>query len=703
MIKEFWGVLFLSLLCFSCSDQVAGGTEAESTIALEIVSPTGTKASYARARFLPSNYLSNGEPSSEWIKADNEGKIEYKTLDTGTFKIEVRYLEESESYGVIKTTDVVPGKKVSIDSLSLKKLASIEGSITPGQGPSVIRIAGLERFIVPDSAGYFVVDSLPLGDFELVIESRSNRGNLKVEAETGEVLLDLELGDAKGFAVEDFESFSGVSQTGLILGDGWWYTLDKSEENIKPLWDETLIRSYSGRVGCVSGGCARTSDHLGFLIGLWDTDYNLSSLDTLYFAAKGNGSLNIALAYGDYGDDESGLKTTVPLEENWKGYAVAVSDMNPYGSAKEDTILVSRIHFSVSGGGQVFLDDISLGKIDSLFLEKAKVEWEKPEASVFPGEDWGEHDALLSQIIGYGAKTKGGSEGSICLVTTEEDLVLDEEDNYVVASGSLRECAMKEEPVWIQFEKDGIYRLLAPLRIRSYKTIDGRGRDVRIAGMGILADSVSNLVFENLRFTSPAITEEDSSSRRALSIHNNSKNVWVDHCTFEGYPLVLLDIKRRSDSVTISWSRFENSSHAILLGLSPETFFDSLEQLTAHHNYFTGLKGVGILNHGNSGHYYNNFFMSNGTVGIACTDRARCLLESNIFNITTPVYDLRVDGFGEIVSGTEGYINMIDNWLAEGGETMENAKKVPSPSYNYTVEQMNPALALRIQRESGPR
>lgn len=175
MIKEFWGVLFLSLLCFSCSDQVAGGTEAESTIALEIVSPTGTKASYARARFLPSNYLSNGEPSSEWIKADNEGKIEYKTLDTGTFKIEVRYLEESESYGVIKTTDVVPGKKVSIDSLSLKKLASIEGSITPGQGPSVIRIAGLERFIVPDSAGYFVVDSLPLGDFELVIESRSNR------------------------------------------------------------------------------------------------------------------------------------------------------------------------------------------------------------------------------------------------------------------------------------------------------------------------------------------------------------------------------------------------------------------------------------------------------------------------------------------------------------------------------------------------
>ncbi len=80
--------------------------------------------------------------------------------------------------------------------------------------------------------------------------------------------------------------------------------------------------------------------------------------------------------------NESGLKTTVPLEENWKGYAVAVSDMIPYGSAKEDTILVSRIHFSVSGGGEVFLDDISLGKIDSTFLENAKVEWEKPSLCI---------------------------------------------------------------------------------------------------------------------------------------------------------------------------------------------------------------------------------------------------------------------------------------------------------------------------------
>jgi hypothetical protein len=34
---------------------------------------------------------------------------------------------------------------------------------------------------------------------------------------------------------------------------------------------------------------------------------------------------------------------------------------------------------------------------------------------------------------------------------------------------------------------------------------------------------------------------------------------------------------------------------------------------------------------------------------------------------------------------------------------MESANKVPLPSYDYTVEEMDPALALRVQRDTGPR
>ena len=703
MINKLWIVILLSFILFSCSEPIAGGTEAESTIALQVLAPNGEPAAYARARFLPSSYMPNGEPSSDWINASADGKIEYKTLDTGAFTIELRYTKDFKSWGAIEFINAVSGKKISVSSPPLLELASIQGTVAPGQGPSLIRIAGLERFIVPDSAGRFVVDSLPLGDFKLIVESRSNRGVIRVDAETGIEIPALELGEAKGFAVEDFESFSGKSKTGSILGDGWWYTIDAAGESILPLWDDALIRSFSGRVGCASGGCARTSNRLGFLLGLWDVDYDLSLLDTLYFAAKGKGELRIALAYGEFGVKENGLETAVVLEENWKGYAIAISKMKAYGPTQTEKTRSNRIDFLVSDGGEVFLDDISLGGVDSSALEEVKVEWANPEASLFPGENWAQHISLLSTVVGYGSQTKGGAGGEICLVTTEEDLLENEENAYVVAPGSLRECAMKDGPIWIQFEKDGVFRLQTPLRIKSFKTIDGRGRDVRIAGMGILADSASHLIFENLRFTSPAITEKDTTSRRALSIHNQSKNIWVDHCTFEEYPLVLLDIKRRSDSVTISWSRFEGSGHAILLGLNPEIYFDSLEHLTAHHNYFNNLTGVGILNHGNIGHFYNNFFMDMGSVGVASTDRAQSRIEKNIFNIAAPFYNKRVDFAQLDVDGSGGYIDMIDNWLANGGSVLKDPNKVHAPTYDYMATDAGAALALRIQSEAGPR
>ena len=63
MINKLWIVILLSFILFSCSEPIAGGTEAESTIALQVLAPNGEPAAYARARFLPSSYMPNGEPS----------------------------------------------------------------------------------------------------------------------------------------------------------------------------------------------------------------------------------------------------------------------------------------------------------------------------------------------------------------------------------------------------------------------------------------------------------------------------------------------------------------------------------------------------------------------------------------------------------------------------------------------------------------
>jgi hypothetical protein len=142
----------------------------------------------------------------------------------------------------------------------------------------------------------------------------------------------------------------------------------------------------------------------------------------------------------------------------------------------------------------------------------------EPVASKYPEKDWSEHDALLAQMEGYAVGTLGAAgvtdtlgnisraEGEICIVTTTEDYLIVEDTtevdsagnaktSAVIAPGSLRDCAYREGPTWILFEKSGTYNLQSPLRLKNDKTFDGRGRDVRFAGMGILTETSSNLIF----------------------------------------------------------------------------------------------------------------------------------------------------------------------------------------------------------------
>lgn len=733
MFKHFSFLTFVSfaamcsLALSACSNEsktAAGGTEAESTIAMQIRLADGTPAAMARVRVLPTAFLSDGLDTVGWTDADENGRVEFEQMDPGSYTVEARSLQESVASGAVLDVELREGSSLTLDSVNLGELSTIEGYVAAGQGPSVIRIPGLERFVVPNSSGHYVIDSLPAGDFSVLIESRSNRGSVTLQASAGEVVPEVSLGAPRGFAVENFESFSGKSATGEILGDGWWYTLDADGKNLLPLWDETLTMTYSGSEGCASGGCARTTNRLGFLLGVYKTDYVLPSLDTLMFSARGTGKLEIRLSYGDADSVESGLLYEQKLSKVWQGFSIPVGKMTPYGKASKPSgdskqkVIVSRIDFRVSKGDTVFLDDVYLGGVNKESLDSVSTPHEK-EVSKF-SKDWKAHDALLAEVQGYAKGVRGGAGpldgsenvGEICIVTTTDDYIIVEDTTAtdsaatqaIIAPGSLRECAYKDTSVWILFEKSGTYNLQSPLRIKSNKTIDGRGRDIRIAGMGILTDKSSNLIFENLTFTEPSITTLDSTSRRALSIHNGTNYVWVDHCTFERYPLVQMDIKRCSKNVTVSWSRFEDAQTGILFGLKPDLSVDSVQMATLHHNYFANMSSAGILARFGSAHIYNNFFMDVDNAGVECTDSARCFIENNIFNIETPVAVYRLfDDDGVPFDSTIGFPQMQHNWYSVGGEDLKGDAQGYKPGYKYAVDNADADLAWRIKESSGPR
>lgn len=545
--------MLLALAACSNDGKMAGGTEAESTIALQVQLADGTPAANARVRVLPGDYLSDGVNAAEWTASDGNGFVEM-TAEPGDYAVEVRNVKGSVASGAVLniTLDTNTSK---VDTVKLGELSTIEGFVFLGRSAPVIRVAGLDRYVVPDSTGHFVIDSLPLGDFKV------------------------------NFA-------------------------------------DTLVNN---------------SVTLEFAPG-----------DTLYV---------------DCTDPESEIKV-------FKSQDV--------------------------------------------------------DSSKFPEKDWSEHAALLSQIEGYAVGTLGAAgvtdslgniseaEGEICIVTTTEDYLIVEDTTEVdsagvaatkavIAPGSLRDCAYRDGPTWVLFEKSGTYNLQSPLRLKKDKTFDGRGRDVRIAGMGVLTDGSSNLIFENITFTAPAITVLDTSSRRALSFHNGTHNVWVDHCTFEEYPLVELDVKRGSYGVTISWSRFENAQTGVLFGLASDIIRDTAQSLTAHHNYFAGLSDDGILSHGGELHAYNNFFDGVEKSGVVCSDSARCLVENNIFNNEMPVTLYRwYNEDGSPVDSTVGFVSMKGNLLT-AGDALDGDALGYKPDYKYGADIADADNAWSVKTGSGAR
>ena len=546
-----------ALLAFTaCSNdgKVAGGTEAESTIALQVQLADGSPAGHSRVRMLPNDFLSDGASGAAWTESDETGFVEI-VAEPGKYALEVRNVRDSRASGAVLNLTLDTNVARS-ETVKLGELSTIEGFVFLGEESPVIRVMGLDRYVVPDSTGHFVIDSLPVGAFDV-------------------------------------------------------HVTDAAEKN---------------------------SATLSFVPG-----------DTLYV---------------DCSDPESEIKVFKNRE---------------------------------------------------------------PVASKYPEKDWSEHDALLAQMEGYAVGTLGAAgvtdtlgnisraEGEICIVTTTEDYLIVEDTtevdsagnaktSAVIAPGSLRDCAYREGPTWILFEKSGTYNLQSPLRLKNDKTFDGRGRDVRFAGMGILTETSSNLIFENITFTAPAITVLDTSSRRALSIHNRSHHVWVDHCTFEEYPLVELDVKRGSHNVTISWSRFENAQTGVLFGLSGDIIKDTAQSLTVHHSYFAGLSRDGVLSHGGVLHAYSNFFDGVELSGVVCSDSARCLVESNVFNNEMPVTLYRwYNEDGSPVDSTVGFVSMKDNLLTAGGDAIDGDALGYKPDYKYSADIADADNAWFVKIDSGAR
>nr|VDD32026.1 unnamed protein product [Brassica oleracea] len=144
-----------------------------------------------------------------------------------------------------------------------------------------------------------------------------------------------------------------------------------------------------------------------------------------------------------------------------------------------------------------------------------------------------------------------------------------------------------------------VIKLKEELMMNSFKTIDGRGASVHIAGGAcITVQYVTNIIIHGINIhdckkrgnayvrDSPShYGWRTASDGEAVSIFGGS-HVWVDHCSLSNCDDGLVDAIRGSTAITISNNYLTHHNKVMLLGHSDSYTRDKNMQVTIAFNHF---------------------------------------------------------------------------------------------------------------------
>lgn len=268
--------------------------------------------------------------------------------------------------------------------------------------------------------------------------------------------------------------------------------------------------------------------------------------------------------------------------------------------------------------------------------------------------------------------TTGGAGGPTVEVDTASELI-----SAIGRSGPLTVCVRGVITV-----PAGMYD------VASDKTIVGVGSASGISGGGLNiglpvddavtappANAVHNVIVRNLTFR--------GASDDSINVQMFSHHVWLDHndlcCGYDG----LIDIKRGSSYVTVSWNHVHQHTKTMLLGHDDSNGAQDVGRLkvTYHHNWFdrTPQRNPRVR-FGEPVHVYNNYYFYNTDVGVACQANAGCLVEGNSFErVEEPVSNSYAGPSGRCVARDNVF---VDSGTPDCGGTVQEARSY----YAYTLD-----------------
>ncbi|MFI2714758.1 pectinesterase family protein [Streptomyces collinus] len=188
--------------------------------------------------------------------------------------------------------------------------------------------------------------------------------------------------------------------------------------------------------------------------------------------------------------------------------------------------------------------------------------------------------------------TYGGRGGQIVTVTTQAELekyATATQPYVIVVAGTIAMNPVGKE-----------------IKVQSDKTIVGRGSAGHIVGGGFfLGQGVHNVIIRNLtiRDAYQGIWNDKDHDFDAIQM-DGAHHVWIDHNDLRHMADGLIDVRKDSTNVTVSWNRLSDNNKTFGIGWTENVKTD----ITIHHNWLreTEQRNPSTDNAAHA-HLYNNF------------------------------------------------------------------------------------------------
>ncbi|MBC9728147.1 pectinesterase family protein [Streptomyces sp. TRM68367] len=281
--------------------------------------------------------------------------------------------------------------------------------------------------------------------------------------------------------------------------------------------------------------------------------------------------------------------------------------------------------------------------------------------------------------------TYGGRDGKTVTVKTQADLekyATAAEPYVIVVAGTIKMNPVGKE-----------------IKVQSDKTIVGQGTSGQIVGGGLfLGSGVHNVIIRNLtiRDTYQGIWNDKDHDFDAVQM-DGAHHVWIDHNDLRHMADGLIDVRKDSSYVTVSWNKLSDNNKTFGIGWTENVRTD----ITIHHNWLreTEQRNPSTDNAAHA-HLYNNFLEDTpgtdikSSYGNYSRGKTKMVLENSYFQgVKNPVIKdstAAVVQRGNTFSGTSG--------RNESGCTAFD----PKTYYNYSLDKTADVPSL-LKSGAGPR